>query len=79
MNDARYAERPEGDDAERVDDGLPILAPPGASPARASSPYRELDHAHHAYQSNPAPWWIALLWIGFLVGGAVYLVVNLMR
>jgi len=60
-------------------DGLPILAPPGASPALASNPTRELDHSHHAYEANPAPWWIALLWLVFLVGGAAYLVVNLMR
>ena len=59
--------------------GLPILAPPGASPALASDPQRELDHAHHSYEANPAPWWVALMWLGFLVGGAAYLVVNLMR
>ena len=58
---------------------LPVLAPPGASPALASDPLRELDHSHHAYEANPAPWWMAILWVGFLVGGAMYLVVNLMR
>jgi hypothetical protein len=79
MSDARGAERPASDDPRPIDDGLPMLAPPGASPALASSPFRELDHAHHAYESNPAPWWVALLWIGFLMGGAAYLVVNLMR
>ena len=63
---------------ERVqDDGLPILAPSGASPALASDPTRALDHAHHAYEANPAPWWVALMWIVFLIGGAAYLVVNL--
>ena len=79
MSDSRATERRMSEEPAPLDDGLPILAPPGASPALASSPYRELDHAHHVYESNPAPWWVALLWIGFLVGGAVYLVVNLMR
>jgi hypothetical protein len=55
------------------------MAPPGASPALASDPLRELDHSHHAYESNPAPWWMAIVWLVFLVGGATYLVVNLMR
>jgi hypothetical protein len=68
-----------GDAADRPAEGLPIMAPPGASPALASDPLRELDHSHHAYESNPAPWWMAILWLVFLVGGATYLVVNLMR
>ena len=79
MSEPSTAERRTTEEPRPTADGLPILAPPGASPALASSPYRELDHAHHVYESNPAPWWVALLWIGFLVGGAVYLVVNLMR
>ena len=62
-----------------ADGGDPILAPPGASPAIASQPDRELDHGYHAYEANPAPWWIALLWIVFLTGGAVYLVRNLVE
>jgi hypothetical protein len=62
--------------AERID---PIVAPPGGSPALASRPDRELDQGWHAYEANPAPWWIAALWIVFLVGGAAYLVVNLME
>jgi hypothetical protein len=57
----------------------PILAPPGASPALASDPFRELDPAHQVYEANPAPWWVAAMWITFLVGGAAYLVVNLIR
>jgi hypothetical protein len=73
------AEAPHGPHAVATPDGPPILAPPGASPALASQPTRELDHAYHAYESNPAPWWLALLWLGFLIGGAAYLVVNLMR
>jgi hypothetical protein len=55
----------------------PILAPPGASPALASQPGTELDHRLHTYEANPAPWWMAVLWVVFLIGGAAYLVVNL--
>jgi hypothetical protein len=62
--------------AEPVD---PIVAPPGGSPALASRPDRELDPRWHAYEANPAPWWIAAMWIAFLVGGAAYLVVSLME
>ena len=57
----------------------PVIAPLGASAALASQPSRELDHAYHTYESNPAPWWLALLWIGFLIGGAAYLVLKLME
>ena len=57
----------------------PILAPPGASPALASNPFRELDPAHQVYEANPAPWWVAAMWIAFLLGGATYLVVNLIQ
>ena len=28
---------------------------------------------------NPAPWWVAIMWLVFLVSGAAYLIVNLMR
>lgn len=56
----------------------PILAPRGASPAIASQPDVELDHRHHTYEAHPAPWWVAAMWLVFLVGGAIYLVVNLM-
>lgn len=62
-----------------TDDIDPILAPLGASPARASTPDQELDPRYQTYQSNPAPWWIAVLWVVFLVGGATYLVVNLIE
>jgi hypothetical protein len=62
-----------------ADDVDPILAPPGASPAIASQPDQELDPAYNTYEANPAPWWIALLWIVFLTGGAVYLVRNLVK
>ncbi len=56
----------------------PILTPTGASPAEASRPDTELDEAHHTYESHPAPWWIALLWLAFFIFGAVYLIVNLL-
>ena len=56
----------------------PILTPNGASPAEASRPDTELDETHHTYESNPAPWWIALLWLAFFIFGVVYLIVNLL-
>ena len=57
----------------------PIVAPPGASAAEASRPDQALDERFHIYESNPAPWWVAILWLVFLVSGAAYLIVNLMR
>jgi hypothetical protein len=57
----------------------PILAPSGSSPAQASRPDTPLDDRYHIYESNPAPWWIALLWLAFLVCGAAYLIVNLLE
>lgn len=57
----------------------PIVAPGGASPAEASRPDHLLDDRFHIYDSNPAPWWMALLWLAFLIGGATYLVVNLLE
>lgn len=62
-----------------ADAPAPITAPRGASPALASQPAGELDHTFHAYEENPAPWWLGLVWIGFLLGGATYLIVNLAR
>lgn len=58
----------------------PILAPPGGPPAAASRPDSGLgDERVHVYESNPAPWWIGLLWVAFLLFGATYLIVNLLR
>jgi hypothetical protein len=57
----------------------PILAPEGESPACASHPDQELDGRYNIYEHNPAPWWVALYWIAFLVFGAAYLVVNLVQ
>lgn len=57
----------------------PILAPRGASPAEASRPETPLDARYHIYESNPAPWWLALVWLAFFVGGAAYLIINLIE
>ena len=57
----------------------PIVAPQGASAAEASRPDQALDERFHIYESNPAPWWVALMWLTFLISGAIYLIVNLMR
>jgi hypothetical protein len=56
----------------------PIIALPSESAAAASTPEQVLDDRYHAYEANPAPWWIGLAWIAFLVFGAVYLFVNLL-
>ena len=57
----------------------PIIAPSGASAAEASRPETQLDEAYHIYESNPAPWWIAVLWLSFFIFGATYLIVNLLQ
>lgn len=59
----------------------PIVVPPGDPPAAASQPNAGLDGEQrvHIYESNPAPWWIGLLWAAFFVFGVVYLIVNLLR
>jgi hypothetical protein len=57
----------------------PILAPTGASAAEASRPETHLDEAYHIYESNPAPWWIGVLWLSFFVFGVTYLILNLLR
>ena len=62
-----------------ADDLDPILAPRGTSAAGASRPDIPLDQRHHTYEANPAPWWVAVMWIVYLVGGATYLVVNLLE
>jgi hypothetical protein len=55
----------------------PILAPSNASPAESSRPDTPLEGKYHIYESNPVPWWIALLWISFLIFGITYLILNL--
>lgn len=57
----------------------PVLAPPGASAAEASRPETQLDERYHIYESNPAPWWIGVLWASYLIFGVIYLIVNLLE
>lgn len=57
----------------------PIIASGTESAAAASRPEQYLDDRYQAYESNPAPWWIGLLWIAYLVFGAAYLIVNLIE
>jgi hypothetical protein len=60
----------------------PVLAPGGAPPAAASRPDpspEEEEARWHAYEANPAPWWIALSWIGFFVFAVAYLILNLLE
>jgi hypothetical protein len=33
---------------------------------------------YHTYESNPVPWFIALLWGAFFIFGVSYLVINLL-
>ncbi len=58
----------------------PRLAPSGASAAEASRPDQSLEDGHyHIYESNPAPWWIGVLWLGYFIFGVTYLILNLLR
>jgi hypothetical protein len=57
----------------------PLLAPLGASAAEASRPETHLEERYHIYESNPAPWWIGLLWASYLIFGVIYLIVNLIE
>jgi len=58
-------------------DVAPIIVGRGESAAAASRPDQPLDQSYHAYEANPAPWWIALLWLSFFAFGAAYLILNL--
>jgi len=58
-------------------DVRPIIVPPGAPAAEASRPEQVFDERYHAYESNPVPWWLTLIWLSFLIGGATYLIVNM--
>lgn len=58
--------------------GAPILAPRGASAAKASSPDAHLDEGYHLYDSNPVPWWLTLVWLAFFAFGIGYLILNLL-
>ena len=55
-----------------------IIASPGEGAAAASRPDQLLDGGYNSYESNPAPWWIGLLWVSFLIFGAAYLIFNLL-
>jgi hypothetical protein len=57
----------------------PIVAPSGASAAEASRPETVLDEQYHIYESHPAPWWIAILWLSYFIFGVTYLIVSLLR
>ena len=58
----------------------PILAPGGSPPATASRPDRRFEDASwHAYDANPAPWWLGILWVGFFVFAVTYLIRNLLQ
>lgn len=60
-------------------DTLPILAPSGASAARASQPDTPLEcDRYHVYDANPVPWWVTTLWLAFFVFAFGYLLVNLL-
>jgi hypothetical protein len=62
------------------DDRTPVLAPRGTSPAAASDPARDVDDgSYHIYESNPVPWWVALVWLAFFVFGVTYLIRSLME
>jgi hypothetical protein len=57
----------------------PVVAPRGASPAAASSPDAPLeDGRYHIYEPNPIPWWVVLVWLGFIVFALVYLITSLL-
>ena len=62
-----------------ADDGAPVVAPRGTSPAAASDPTRPIEDGWHIYESNPVPWWVALVWLAFLVFGVAYLIRNLIE
>lgn len=56
-----------------------IVAPANRSPAEASQPDQPLDGRFNTYESNPVPWWVSALWLGFIVFGVTYLILNLTR
>ena len=37
----------------------------------------QADESPWKYSTNPVPWWLALLWIGYFVWSVVYLVMYL--
>ena len=59
--------------------GYPIVAARGASAAEASRPDTKLDESFHIYDSNPIPWWLTLVWLGYFAFGVIYLIINLLE
>ena len=62
-------------------DGPARRSPRGARARRArrdpSTPLE--DGRYHIYESNPVPWWMALLWLAFFVFAVTYLIRNLLE
>lgn len=56
-----------------------IVVSAGRSPAEASRPDQPLDGRWNTYESNPVPWWVTAIWLGFFAFGVTYLLVNLTR
>jgi len=36
------------------------------------------EETYHIYESNPVPWWIAILWLAYFIFAVVYLFQNLL-
>ena len=63
-----------------ADDRHPVVVPQGVSPAGASDPARDLDDGrYHIYETNPVPWWVALVWVVFIAFAITYLIRNLLE
>ena len=63
-----------------ADDRPPVVVPQGRSPASASDPGRDLDDGrYHIYETNPVPWWVALVWLAFIAFAITYLIRNLLE
>ena len=63
-----------------ADERSPVVVPQGRSPAGASDPARDLDDGrYHIYETNPVPWWVALVWVVFIAFAITYLIRNLLE
>lgn len=56
----------------------PVMVAAGGSPAAASTPDRLTEDGYHLYDTNPVPWWVVVIWLGFFAFAFVYLVTNLL-
>ncbi len=36
------------------------------------------EETYHIYESNPVPWWIAILWLAWFIFAIIYLFKNLL-